>query len=125
MLMVVGQALGQLKWQHFENRPRRLIDFEIFDSASRGPWGALDLLYHIHWRALAGSTGAIITVLAVAMDPFAQQVIQFNTRLVTARNETSVISAARAYDMNSRWESIANVEFRETYSKCQRCWSVS
>jgi hypothetical protein len=120
MLMVVGQALGQLKWQHFENRPRRLIDFEIFDSASRGPWGALDLLYHIHWRELAGSIGAVITVLAVGMDPFAQQVIQFNAQLVTARNETSVISAARAYDMNSRWETIANVEFRESYSKSLR-----
>lgn len=117
MLMVVGQTLGQLKWQHFEGRPRRLIEFEIFDNASRGPWGALDLLYRIRWRALAGSTGAIITVLAVAMDPFAQQVIQFNSRLVTARNETSVISAARSYDMNSRWESIAGAEFRESYSK--------
>jgi hypothetical protein len=120
MLMVIGQALGQLKWQHFESHPRRLIDFEIFDSASRGPWGALELLYRIHWRALAGSTGAIVTVLAVAMDPFAQQVIQFNSRLVTAHNETSTISAARSYDMNSRWESIAGVEFRESYSKLLR-----
>jgi hypothetical protein len=117
MLMVVGQALGQLKWQHFESRPRRLIEFEIFENASRGPWGALDLLYHLHWRAIAGSTGAVITVLAVAMDPFAQQVIQFDSRPVTAPNETSVISAARSYDMNSRWESIAGVEFRESYSK--------
>ena len=120
MLMVVGQALGQLKWQHFESRPRSLIDFEIFDSASRGPWGALELLCRIRWRALAGSTGAIVTVLAVAMDPFAQQVIQFDSRLVTAHNETSAISAARSYDMNSRWESIAGGEFRESYSKLLR-----
>jgi hypothetical protein len=125
MLMVVGQALGQLKWQHFESRPRRLIEFEIFENASRGPWGALDFLYRIHWRALAGSTGAIITVLAVAMDPFAQQVIQFDSRPVTSRNETSVISAARSYDMNSRWESIAGVEFRESYSKSLRHQSIN
>ena len=124
MLMVVGQALGQLKWQHFERRPRRLMEFEIFENASRGPWGALDFLYRIRWRAIAGSTGAIITVLAVAMDPFAQQVIQSDSRPVTARNETSVISAARSYDMNSRWESIAGVEFRESYSKSLRHWST-
>jgi hypothetical protein len=37
MLMVVGQGLGQLKWQHFEQRPRRLVDFEDFEDASRGP----------------------------------------------------------------------------------------
>ena len=117
MLMVVGQILGQFKWQHFENRPRRLMDFEIFESASRGPWGALELLYHVHWRALAGSVGAVITVLAVGMDPFAQQVIQFESRLATARNETSIISAARAYDMNSQWESLTDGEVRETYSE--------
>lgn len=120
MLMVVGQGLGQLKWQHFVQRPRRLMDFEFFDNASRGPWGALEFLYHIHWRAFAGSTGAIITILAVAMDPFAQQVIQFDSRLIAAGNMTSVISASQDYDMDSRWESRENstdTTSREGYSE--------
>jgi hypothetical protein len=124
MLMAVGQGLGQLKWQHFEQRSRRLIDFEIFESASRGPWGALEFLYHINWRALVSSTGAIITILAVAMDPFAQQVIQFNSRLVTADNMTSIIGAARSYDMNSLWESSTDGDgqapSRDTYSESRR-----
>lgn len=120
MLMVISQGLGQLKWEHFEQRPRRLIDFEIFDGASRGPWGALELLYSIRWRALVGSTGAIITVLAVSMDPFAQQVIQFDSRLVKARNMSSAIGAARTYDMNSRWENSTNTANRGNYSEFGR-----
>ena len=95
MLMVIGQALGQLKWQHFESHPRRLIDFEIFDSASRGPWGALELLYRIHWRALAGSTGAIGTVLGRPAQP---QQTQAETRaaaqaLATKRPEPAEAAA--------------------------------
>jgi hypothetical protein len=121
MLMAVGQGLGQLKWQYFEQRSRRLIEFEIFENASRGPWGALELLYYIKRRALVGSMGAIITILAIAMDPFAQQVIQFNSRLVTAENITSIIGAARNYDMNSRWESSTDGDSqapsRDTYSE--------
>jgi hypothetical protein len=124
MLMAVGQGLGQLKWQHFGQRSRRLIEFEIFENASRGPWGSLELLYYINWRALVGSTGAIITILAVAMDPFAQQVIQFNSRLVTAGNMTSIIAAARNYDMNSRWETSADGDpqapSRDTYSEFRK-----
>jgi len=120
MLMVVGQGLGQLKWQHFERRPRRLLDFDVFENASRGPWGSLRLLYYINWKALAGSTGAIITILALAMDPFAQQVISFDSRQVNADNMTSTIRAARTYDMNSQWESSTDASSHSGYSKCRR-----
>jgi hypothetical protein len=117
MLMAVGQGLGQLKWQHFERRPRRLLDFDVFENASRGPWGSLCLLYHINWKALAGSAGAIITILALAMDPFAQQVISFDSRQVVADNMTSAILAARAYDMNSQWEMSTDAVVHQGYSK--------
>jgi hypothetical protein len=117
MLMAVGQGLGQLKWRHFERRPRRLLDFEVFENASRGPWGSLCLLYQINWKALAGSTGAIITILALAMDPFAQQVISFDSRQVVADNTTSTLRAARAYDMDSQWEKSTDAAVHQRYSK--------
>jgi hypothetical protein len=118
MLMVVGQGLGQLKWQHFERRPRRLLDFDVFENASRGPWGSLRLLYHINWNAVAGSTGATITILALTMDPFAQQVVSFDSRQVVADNMTSTLRAARAYDMNSQWEKSTDAAVHQKYSKC-------
>ena len=124
MLMVVGQGLGQLKWQHFERRPRRLFDFDVFENASRGPLGSLLLLYHINWTALAGSTGAVITILALAMDPFAQQVTSFDQRQVVADNMTSTIRVARKYDMNSRRAWNTDAAFHQLYSKRLRDRSV-
>jgi hypothetical protein len=117
MLMVVGQGLGQLKWQHFQQRPRRLIDFEILDGASRGPMGAVQLLYRLKWRALAACVGAVITVLAIAMDPFVQQVIYYDSHLVPASNVSSVISRAQSYDMGSTWEGVIDAATRGVYSK--------
>ena len=43
----VDEALGQLKWTWFRgDSPRRLIEFERFDNAARGPWGSLTMLWH-------------------------------------------------------------------------------
>lgn len=38
-------ALGQLKWNWFRGDPKLMVDFEIFDSASRGPLGSIFLLF--------------------------------------------------------------------------------
>jgi hypothetical protein len=41
----VVEGLGQLKWMLFmggDSRP--LVDFEMLDEASRGPWGSLVIL---------------------------------------------------------------------------------
>lgn len=40
LILPVSEAIGQLKWIWFR-RERRLIDFLLFDNASRGPWGSL------------------------------------------------------------------------------------
>jgi hypothetical protein len=44
LLLPTAEALGQLKWSWFRNREKRMMDFEVIDSASRGPWGSMMLL---------------------------------------------------------------------------------
>lgn len=44
LLLPVEVAIGQLKWNWFRRRDRPLIDFETYDSATRGPWGSVFLL---------------------------------------------------------------------------------
>jgi Protein of unknown function (DUF3176) len=44
LLVPTAEALGQLKWNWFTKQPRRMMDFELLDSASRGPWGSFVLL---------------------------------------------------------------------------------
>jgi len=50
LLVPTFEALGQLKWNWFHTQPRTMIDFEVFDSASRGPWGSLMLLTRTQGR---------------------------------------------------------------------------
>ncbi|CAN9102278.1 unnamed protein product [Alternaria alternata] len=54
-------------------------DFEIFDKASRGPLGALMLLFRTKGRSLA-ALGALLIVLLLAIDTFFQQVIDQGER---------------------------------------------
>lgn len=44
LLLPVAEALGQLKWTWFTKKSRPMYDFELLDSASRGPWGSFVLL---------------------------------------------------------------------------------
>jgi hypothetical protein len=44
MLLPTAEALGQHRWNWFRKESRTLMDFEILDAASRGPWGAAMLL---------------------------------------------------------------------------------
>ncbi|KAF2430985.1 hypothetical protein EJ08DRAFT_206377 [Tothia fuscella] len=75
----VDEALGQLRWLYFSDRPRNLIDFELFDDASRGPWGSLALIIHTKAKSLV-SLGASITLLSLALDPFYQQLVTYPQR---------------------------------------------
>nr|KAK5451168.1 hypothetical protein LTR18_001185 [Exophiala xenobiotica] len=74
LLLVTAQGIGQLKWRWFE-RERPLIHLADFDDASRGVWGSLTLLWMLKARYTIASCGAFITVAALLIDPFAQQVI--------------------------------------------------
>jgi len=84
LLLPVGQVIGQLKWIWFHQRARRLDHLQTFDDASRGPWGALQLLYSTRGKARLAAWGAFITLAALAIDPFTQQVITFESRQVAS-----------------------------------------
>lgn len=76
LILPVSEALGQLKWSWFLEHSKQMWDFEIFDNASRGPWGSLLLLVRTKMRALA-AVGALIMLCSLALDPFFQQVVDF------------------------------------------------
>lgn len=44
LILPTAEGLGQLKWSHFKEKPRPLMDIERIDLASRGPYGAVLLL---------------------------------------------------------------------------------
>ncbi|KAL5371752.1 hypothetical protein DPSP01_014032 [Paraphaeosphaeria sporulosa] len=76
LMLPVSEAIGQLKWSWFQGRSKKMWDFELFDNASRGPWGSLMLLVRTRGTTLA-ALGAAITIFVMAMDPFFQQVVRY------------------------------------------------
>jgi hypothetical protein len=64
-----------------------MIDFEIFDKASRGAWGSCLLLFRTKGRSLA-ALRAILTLLLLATDTFFQQLIDLLERWALEGNGT-------------------------------------
>ncbi|ESZ92361.1 hypothetical protein SBOR_7271 [Sclerotinia borealis F-4128] len=95
VLYSIAESTSQWKWLHFSEQKRFLIDFDKIDAASRGPWGSFILLWRKN-RELIVRIGAVTTVLALAVDPFTQQLIQYQQRLVPhSDGEASVPRADR------------------------------
>jgi hypothetical protein len=94
LMLSVSEALGQLKWSWFQGRSKKLSDFEMFDNASRGPWGSFILLIRTKGRTLA-ALGAVVTICALVMDPFFQQVVRYPQRTVLQIHNNSIAIATR------------------------------
>ncbi|KAK8009237.1 hypothetical protein PG991_011788 [Apiospora marii] len=72
---VTASCIGQLQWTWFHSE-RPLYDVVRYTEASQGAWGSIRWLYTHHFRQPLTALGAVILVLAVALDPFVQQLIK-------------------------------------------------
>jgi len=97
LLLPVSEALGQLKWLWFQGGSKKMWDFEIFDNASRGPWGSFLLLIRTKGTTLA-ALGAAITIFALALDPFFQQIVVFPSRMALNPALNSTIPIVVKYE---------------------------
>ncbi|KAF2651891.1 hypothetical protein K491DRAFT_719390 [Lophiostoma macrostomum CBS 122681] len=91
LLVPVAECLGQLKWTYLDtSESRSLSQVQAFDDASRGPWGAMTLFWKTRKEPtpILALLGASVTILLLAFEPFAQQVIQFSTRNAAMVNAT-------------------------------------
>ena len=96
MLLPIAEGISELKWIWFERR-QHLTDMDKFDSASRGPWGSFLLLFKTIRRNYLATFGALVMVVAMAIDPFTQQVIQYRDCLEPSRDQTATISRTNTY----------------------------
>jgi len=83
LVMPVSEGINHLKWLWFASGRRPLSDIDVFDRASRGPWGSFRLLMGPFQSRrdispkVAASLGAFVVLVAIATDPFSQALIQF------------------------------------------------
>ncbi|RSL69285.1 hypothetical protein CEP53_002284 [Fusarium sp. AF-6] len=83
LVFVIAECIAQWKWILFARGPRLLVDFDRIDSATRGPLGSIKVLFGTR-GALAVQFGAILTLLAIVLDPLAQQLVQLQQSVVFA-----------------------------------------
>lgn len=78
LVFPVAESIGQTKWFRFSSDVRSMSELVHFDLATRGPWGCVTLLFGQLFRptrSYFATLGAIITIAAVALDPFSQSLI--------------------------------------------------
>ncbi|KAJ5627440.1 hypothetical protein N7528_004867 [Penicillium herquei] len=99
LLVPITACLGQLKWNLYR-RSASLEYMQAIDEASRGSFGSFQIL----GRVLLGSKmgiltfcGAFLTILSLAVDPFAQQILSFPLRPTRSSNDTAFIQYAHNY----------------------------
>ena len=70
LMLPVTSSISQLGWIHFR-KSRALIDFQLFDAASRGLWGNLYLLVAV--PSFCAVLSAFIVIPALGLEAAAQQ----------------------------------------------------
>lgn len=103
----IAEGIGQLKWVFFEQREHQLADFEQFDEATRGPWGAICFIWKVNRRALVATCGAIMAILILAMDPFSQQVLYYASQTSSVGNGVATIPSAQFYDSGALYTALS------------------
>ncbi|KAI4870994.1 hypothetical protein F4820DRAFT_442424 [Hypoxylon rubiginosum] len=105
MLIPIASCLSQAKWSHFQRRPHALDHLQLYDDASRGPWGSFLLLFSWRLKAVAAWALAFVTLVALGIEPSVQQILEPRNRQAPLANATAQIGRAENYTSRAIWSS--------------------
>ncbi|KAL1855724.1 hypothetical protein Daus18300_011007 [Diaporthe australafricana] len=94
-MLSVAACIGQSKWVFLSSKSRKLSDIDIIEEAARGPLGSIAMLARVPWGV--ATLGAFVTVLALGIDTFAQQVISTEAVTDWVDDGTASFGLARDY----------------------------
>lgn len=95
-VLILTEGISHLKWTWFQ-KTRPLHDLVVFDSASRGPWGCLRLLFLPRGTHFIASLGAGLTLLTMAVDPFTQQLVRYYDCQQPSNNSVATLPRSAMY----------------------------
>jgi len=98
LLVPIAKCISQSKWIRFRQAPRPLAALDGFDEASRGPWGSSMLLFSPKVAGPIAWSGAILTIVSLALEPFAQQILAFPSRSVPSPTAIAEIAVSQSLD---------------------------
>lgn len=96
MLAATAEAISQTKWLWYR-RAHPVSHIQRFEDASRGIPGSLRLLYVVRFKHFV-VLGALIMVIAIGVDPFVQQTVQYRACNVASPHLNSSIPIALKYE---------------------------
>jgi hypothetical protein len=96
LLLSASACLSQGKWLHFVKQSQ-LHALDVFDQASRGPLGALNIIIKTNTYLGLPTLAAAITVLALAIGPFAQQVVDYDQGSIPTQGQSASYDYAHEY----------------------------
>lgn len=129
MILPVAEGLSQLKWLYLERQGLRQVrsvfldctnanamrscsldHLQTFDDASRGPWGALKFFLFARKATFIAYVGCIVTIAAIALEPFTQQILSYGSIPTQVPGIHSIITRSQAYDNQGKGlNGVANV----------------
>lgn len=94
--LVLAEGISHIKWTSLRG-PQTLRSFTVHDDASRGPWGAVALLWNDKGRHIS-SLGALVILLILFMEPFTQQIVSFYDCVEVEPNLVAEIPRSNYFD---------------------------
>lgn len=121
LLYVVGECICQLRWTAFRSSPRALsLSYvQIYDSASRGPWGSLIALLKDRGRSIV-TLGSVVIILGLLFDPFVQQILTYPVKnsepTIDASGDKATVVQSRVITLPMEFLSPGNLLSKAIYA---------
>ncbi|KAJ5443456.1 uncharacterized protein N7458_007328 [Penicillium daleae] len=96
LISAISGVLGQLKWTWFKQTSRPLPDLRRFDTASRGFYGAIQLIWRLRARHFA-VWSCLAVILALGFDPFVQNLVHYQQKMVVDSSKTALVANSSTY----------------------------
>lgn len=117
MLVPVCASLSQLKWLWYSRKHNPLQDFQIFDVASRGPWGAARLLVRLRFWHLA-SIGGVVTLLALTSDAIVQQSVSYPVLPVSKKSSAARVPYTQGFTQYALHPMVGHISASRYWRLC-------
>ena len=99
--LALSASISQWCWYQFNIRSRKLIDFETYNNASRGPLGCIQLLLCEKKISFVWS-GALTVIALVAFTPSTQQLVQYTEKVVEHNDTAAWLPRAERYSRGNQ-----------------------
>ncbi|KAK0391655.1 hypothetical protein NLU13_1154 [Sarocladium strictum] len=95
-VFLIGQGISQLKWNQYVGGHKPLTNLQVFDEASRGPWGSLQMVFRTRANLLA-LLASFLIITSLASSTLTQSAIAYIPRLVPEESLVAKVQYCNSY----------------------------